>query len=110
VADISRSIQFYRDGLGFPTSSTLAIGDMLKGQGYRTGIFGKWHVGLAWLDKDGKRIRGGVKTSPFIDYEKRTPLVDGPNERGFDESFITPNCPTTGPLTVLPEPVHIDHQ
>jgi arylsulfatase A-like enzyme len=76
---------------------------MLQEKGYRTGVFGKWHVGLTWLDKDGKRLGGGFKNSLLIDYEKSTPLVDGPNKRGFDESFVTPNCPTTDPLYVYIE-------
>lgn len=81
----------------------LTIGDMLRKQGYRTGVFGKWHVGLTWYDKDGQRLRGGFKNSLLIDYEKSCPLEDGPNKRGFDESFITPNCPTTDPLYVYIE-------
>jgi len=76
----------------------LTIGDMLRSQGYRTGVFGKWHVGLSWKDADGKRLGGGFKNALKIDYEKSTPLIDGPNERGFDVSFVTPNCPTTDPL------------
>ena len=76
---------------------------MLRTKGYRTGVFGKWHVGLTWLDKNGKKLGGGFKNSLLIDYEKSTPLVDGPNARGFDESFITPNCPTTDPLYIYIE-------
>ena len=76
----------------------MTIADMVKKQGYRTGVFGKWHVGLTWYGEDGKRLGGGFKNSLLIDYEKSTPLEDGPNRRGFDESFITPNCPTTDPL------------
>jgi arylsulfatase A-like enzyme len=94
------------EGPGGPSylkPGTLTLGDMLKESGYRTGIFGKWHVGLTWLDKDGKRLGGGFKNSLLIDYEKSTPLVDGPNERGFDESFVTPNCPTTDPLYIYIE-------
>lgn len=90
-------------GPSFLKPGTLTLGDMLKSQGYRTGIFGKWHVGLTWLDKDGKQLRGGYKNSLLIDYEKSTPLVDGPNARGFDESFVTPNCPTTDPLYIYIE-------
>ena len=89
------------EGPGGPSylkPGTLTLGGMLQEKGYRTGIFGKWHVGLSWLDKDGKRLGGGFKNSLLIDYEKSTPLVDGPNKRGFDESFVTPNCPTTDPL------------
>ena len=89
------------EGPGGPSllkPGTMTIADMLKKQGYRTGVFGKWHVGLTWRDKDGKRLGGGFKNSLLIDYEKSTPLVDGPNAKGFDESFVTPNCPTTDPL------------
>ncbi len=94
------------EGPGGPSylkPGTLTVGDMLRQKGYRTGVFGKWHVGLTWLDKNGKRLGGGFKNSLLIDYEKSTPLVDGPNARGFDESFVTPNCPTTDPLYVYIE-------
>lgn len=94
------------EGPGGPSylkPGTLTLGQMLQSKGYRTGVFGKWHVGLTWFDKDGKRLGGGFKNSKLIDYEKSTPLVDGPNQRGFDESFITPNCPTTDPLYVYIE-------
>lgn len=76
------------------------IADVVKQQGYRTGVFGKWHVGLTWFDKNGEQLRGGFENALRIDYERSTPLVDGPNARGFDESFITPNCPTTDPLYI----------
>lgn len=94
------------EGPGGPSylkPGTLTLGQMLQQQGYRTGVFGKWHVGLSWFDKDGKRLGGGFKNSLLIDYEKSTPLIDGPNERGFDESFVTPNCPNTDPLYVYIE-------
>lgn len=94
------------EGPGGPSylkPETLTIAQMLKVKGYRTGVFGKWHVGLSWFDKDGKRLGGGFENSLLIDYEKSTPLIDGPNRRGFDESFITPNCPNTDPLYVYIE-------
>ncbi len=81
----------------------MTVADMLRQSGYRTGIFGKWHLGLTWFDKDGERLGGGFDNSLLIDYEKSTPLVDGPQTKGFDESFVTPNCPTTDPLYVYIE-------
>jgi arylsulfatase A len=94
------------EGPGGPSylkPGTLTIAQMLKEKGYRTGVFGKWHVGLTWYDKDKKRLGGGFKNTLLIDYEKSTPLIDGPSKRGFDESFITPNCPNTDPLYIYIE-------
>lgn len=99
------------EGPGGPSylkPGTLTLGAMLQEKGYRTGVFGKWHVGLTWLDRDGKRLGGGFENSLLIDYGKSTPLVDSPNTRGFDESFVTPNCPTTDPLYIYIENGRVD--
>ncbi|GAB5554654.1 MAG: arylsulfatase [Saprospiraceae bacterium] len=90
-------------GPSFLKPGTLTLGDMLKSKGYRTGIFGKWHVGLTWFDENNEVLGGGFENSLLIDYKKSTPLLDGPNNRGFDESFVTPNCPTTDPLYIYIE-------
>ena len=103
-------------GPSYLAPGQLTLGGMLQKQGYRTGVFGKWHVGLTWFDKDGKRLRGGFENSLLIDYEKSTPLIDGPNKRGFDQSFVTPNCPTTDPLYcyiengMVPVPASMRHK
>lgn len=106
------------EGPGGPSylkPGTLTIGDMLRSKGYRTGVFGKWHVGLTWYNDNGKRLGGGFANSRKINYEKSTPLIDGPNNRGFDESFITPNCPCTDPLYIyiengmVPVPATVQH-
>ncbi|MDA1265780.1 MAG: sulfatase-like hydrolase/transferase [Planctomycetota bacterium] len=102
-------------GPSYLAPGELTLAQMLRSQGYHTGIFGKWHVGLTWLDKDGQRLGGGFDNSLLIDYEASTPLVDGPNARGFDESCVTPNCPTTDPLYVyiengmVPVPASVRH-
>jgi arylsulfatase A-like enzyme len=55
-----------------PGRTTLA--SMLKEQGYRTGVFGKWHLGLGNAEK--------------TDYTKE--LSPGPLDFGFDEFFGIP--------------------
>ncbi len=95
-------------GPSYIAPGKMTMADMVQKKGYRTGIFGKWHLGLTWYDKEGKRLGGGFENSLLIDYEKSTPLEDGPNERGFDESFITPNCPTTDPLYLYIENGRVD--
>lgn len=52
-------------------TAQITIPRMLAGQGYHTGIVGKWHLGLG----DG-----------FVDWNKR--ISPGPNEVGFDYSNI----------------------
>jgi arylsulfatase A len=99
------------EGPGGPSylkPGTLTLPEMLKSMGYRTGVFGKWHVGLTWFDRNNKRLGGGFENSLLIDYENSTPLIDGPNARGFDESFVTPNCPNTDPLYVYIENGMVD--
>ncbi len=62
----------YSPALIEPGRETIA--SMLKQQGYRTGGFGKWHLGLGTAEK--------------IDY--RQPFSPGPLEQGFDEYFGIP--------------------
>ena len=52
-------------------TAQMTIPKMLKGQGYRTGIVGKWHLGLG---------------SGNVDWNGH--IAPGPNEVGFDQSFI----------------------
>ncbi|MGL6074703.1 MAG: sulfatase family protein [Fimbriiglobus sp.] len=67
---------------------------MLRDVGYKTALVGKWHVGLSFLDKDGKRItQGGVEGVKQIDYSRAIP--DAPIHRGFDRFFGTACCPAT---------------
>lgn len=95
-----------------PTRLTLA--SMLKAAGYRTGFFGKWHLGLGWTRanglvptfQDGERLFRGSwqdadpSTGLNVDFTK--PIHGGPTALGFDEAFFTAACSTIdGPFTFI---------
>ena len=84
-------------GVGGPClieSERLTIGGMLQAQGYETAMFGKWHVGLTFLDMTGKPIlQNGSEAVRRVDYSRNIP--DSPIHRGFDHFFGTACCPTT---------------
>jgi len=72
-----------------PTNKT-TLPNLFKSAGYRTGIVGKWHLGLG--DAVAKDWNGEIKP--------------GPNEVGFDYSFIFPATADRVP-TVFLEDHHI---
>ncbi len=74
--------------------SRLTLPGMLRQQGYTTTLFGKWHVGLTFLDKDGQPINEkGFDPIERIDYTRA--ISDAPIHRGFDHFYGTACCPTT---------------
>ncbi len=84
-------------GVGGPCmieKERLTLPQMLRDKGYTTACFGKWHIGLTFLDKQGKPInKGGLEPVRRVDFSRRIP--DAPIHRGFDHFFGTACCPTT---------------
>lgn len=84
-------------GVGGPcliTKDRLTLPGMLRDQGYETAMFGKWHIGMSFLDKNGEAINeNGLAAVERVDYSRAVP--DAPIHRGFDHFFGTVCCPTT---------------
>lgn len=89
---LKKSVLF---GMGKPLIPTerLTVARFMKQHGYRTGVVGKWHLGLGW-----KKLPGGEKRQAEegptkgegwdVDYSQRAD--GGPLALGFDTSFIIP--------------------
>ncbi|MBT3275880.1 MAG: arylsulfatase [Spirochaetales bacterium] len=100
----------------------LTLPGLLRDRGYTTACFGKWHVGLSFMDKDENPINeNGFEPVKRIDYSRAIP--DAPIHRGFDYFFGTACCsgtdflyafidgdripvPPTGELDKTPLPRH----
>lgn len=64
----------------------ITVAEMLKKKGYRTGHFGKWHIG--WVKPEDAGSRG---------------YYSPPDQHGFDEWFATTSAVPTWDPTVTPE-------
>lgn len=89
-----------------PTRLTLA--SLLKEEGYTTGAFGKWHIGLDWQPVDGdpgdfhfgSQIHGVSQAVADISQRvDHSALINGgPTDLGFDTFFGTPSNRTRIPV------------
>lgn len=71
------------------------VASFLQKNGYHTAAFGKWHLGMRYQTKDGEPApydNLGVQHVEDIDFTKD--VLDGPYHHGFDESKVSPGCPT----------------
>jgi arylsulfatase A len=77
-----------------PDRPTLA--SVLRGAGYDTGAFGKWHLGLGWRHTDGTVrdafapgavVHDDVVTDAGADIDYGAPFTGGPTALGFDRFF-----------------------
>ena len=84
-------------GVGGPClieDGRLTLPQMLKNEGYATAMFGKWHVGMSFFDKEGKRIENqGLERARMIDFTRK--VGGSPIEYGFEQFYGTACCPTT---------------
>ena len=65
------------------------LASLLKKSGYTTACIGKWHLGVGWQTKDGNEPQFNAKTGySNVDFSKK--ITGGPNDYGFDYSFIHP--------------------
>ena len=68
------------------------IADVVRAEGYRTAVFGKWHVGLRYRRSDGSPAAG------WEDADLTKPLHTTPIDHGFDVAkFTSRSHGTSGP-------------
>lgn len=67
----------------------LTVPALLRQHGYHTACIGKWHLGMDWVIRDGKRVSelSIESREQVFDVDYGQPIQNGPNAVGFDYYF-----------------------
>lgn len=84
-------------------NSRTTIASMLKKKGYNTAVVGKWHLGLDYPWKSGNPPEGvdGLNYCAEDEIDYTNPVKNGPNELGFDYSFLVPGSLDMSPYVYI---------
>ena len=68
----------------------LTLGGLLQGQGYHSGIVGKWHLNYSYRAPDGSDLQPASKKTKTLlpaAFPVGSEVVEGPTTRGFDSFY-----------------------
>ncbi len=79
----------------------LTLGFLMKQAGYKTSFFGKWGFGMDFARKDNPNtIYRGPRNKPELDVDITKIIDKGPQQNGFDYSFMYPAGIQAAPYAV----------